>query len=176
MNKYKQKKNKAQFLKELPIYIWIMGAVCILLAIVTVVVTAVMAQRKPEVQFIPPAFEAQAVSGMPEVPENSGYHKIYQEPMPFSAYVCGAVTQENGQAVVYFTNPEDNKVWLKMRITDENGNILGESGLLKPGEYVRSVALTGKVQMGTVIKLKIMSYEIDTYNSAGSVSIKTVMG
>ncbi len=175
MNKYKQQKNKVQFLKELPIYIWLMSSVCILLAIVAIVVTVVMAQREPEVEFIPPAFEAEAVVGVPEVPEEYAYKEIYQAPMPFSASLCGAVFNEDGRAVVYFTNPESNEVWLKLRICDESGNILGESGLLKPGEYIRSVPLSVEVAAGTALRMRIMGYEPDTYMSAGSVSINTVM-
>lgn len=162
--------------ENLPPYLIVMGAVCVILAVITIIVSVVMANREPNVEFIPPAFEADAVVGAPEdVPEDSGYTKIYRDGMTFSAYVCGGVTQKNGEAVVYFTSPEDNEAWIKLRICDEKGNILGESGLLRPGEYVRSVTLTKSVAAGTPLKMKIMAYEPDTYFSLGSVTITTEM-
>lgn len=174
------KKNKnttlTEKIKALPPYLLVLGAVCIVMAIVTAVVSIVVANRDPIVEFIPPSFEADAVVGAPEdVPENAGYTKIYREGMTFSAYLCGGVTQENGEAVVYFTSPEDNEAWIKLRICDEDGNILGESGLLRPGEYVRSVTLTEPVAAGTPLKMKLMAYEPDTYFSLGSVTITTAM-
>ncbi len=62
-----------------------------------------------------------------------------------------------------------------MRILDEHGDILGESGLIRPGEYVRSVKLDRVPKKSTVIALKIMAYEPDTYRSAGSAKLNTTM-
>ena len=83
---------------------------------------------------------------------------------------------DGGKAVVYFTNAEENSVYLKLRVLDEDGNILGETGLLKPGEYVEGVELGETFSAGTTISLKIMSYEPDTYMSEGSVVLKTTIG
>ena len=54
-----------------------------------------------------------------------------------------------------------------------NPNILGETGLVRPGEYVQTVALTTIPKSGTPITLKIMAYEPDTYYSAGAASLNT---
>lgn len=75
--------------------------------------------------------------------------------------------------MVYLTNPAENTVWLKLRVLDTNGSILGETGLLRPGEYVRTVALSAAPTPGTSITLKIMGYEPDTYLSAGSATLST---
>ena len=83
---------------------------------------------------------------------------------------------EGSNAAVYLTNPAENEVWLKLRVLDENGNILGETGLIRPGEYVKDVALTENLTAGTKIKLKIMGYEPETYFSAGTVNQKTAVG
>ncbi len=77
------------------------------------------------------------------------------------------------RAVVRFANPQSNDVWLKLRVLDAQGNLPGETGLIRPGEYLRSVALMAPLQKGTPIELKIMAYEIDTYYSAGAVSLQT---
>ena len=48
---------------------------------------------------------------------------------------------DSSSATVYFTNAQENHVYLKLRVLDENDRILGETGLLKPGEYVKDVQL-----------------------------------
>ena len=66
-------------------------------------------------------------------------------------------------------------VWLKLRVLTADGTLLGETGLIRPGEYIKSVSLTSEVEDGTAIKLKIMAYEPDTYYSAGSVTLNTIL-
>ena len=95
--------------------------------------------------------------------------------MPFSAYLCGNVTANANSITVYFTNPAENTVWLKLRILDENGNILGESGIIRQNEYVESIMLSDSLPNNTPIKMKIMAYEPDTYHSEGAVTVKTTI-
>ena len=83
---------------------------------------------------------------------------------------------EGNNAAIYLTNPAENKVWLKLRVLDESNNILGETGLIRPGEYVKDVELTENLTAGTKIKLKIMGYEPETYFSAGSATLNTAIG
>ena len=125
--------------------------------------------------FSPPPFEKAAVSGMPTVPEELGWSEIYQDGMEFRAYICGNVIEKDDAADVYFTNSEEFDVWLKLRVLTADGTLLGETGLIRPGEYVKSVSLTSEVEDGTAIKLKIMAYEPDTYYSAGSVTLNTIL-
>ena len=58
----------------------------------------------------------------------------------------------------------------------EEGNILAESGLIKPGEYLASLPFSAPVSAGTSITMKIMAYESNTYCSAGAVTLHTVAG
>ena len=96
-------------------------------------------------------------------------------PPPFRFSAAGELTVKNGAADVWLTNPSGSAVWLKVRILDENDNILGESGLIRAGEYVRSVQLTAVPSATANISLKIMAYEPDTYYSAGSARLNTVL-
>ena len=66
-------------------------------------------------------------------------------------------------------------MWLKVRVLNSDGNILGESGLIRPGEYVQSVALQTIPSSGSAVALKIMAYEPETYYSAGTVTLTTPM-
>lgn len=124
-------------------------------------------------QFVPPPFESAAQTGTPDVPVDLGWDELDAQSYKFS--VCGVIDPQNGKADVWLTNPEENKIWLKVRVLDMAGNTLGETGLIKPGEYVRSVALKPEPQDGENIQLKIMAYEPDTYYSAGVVSLNTTV-
>ena len=151
----------------------ILGAV--LAVLVVGMIVALCLPRSTEADFTPPPFEQNAVSGVPEVPEELGYSAPYKEGMAYRFSVCGNVTVEGENAVVYLTNPAENEVWLKLRVLDEKGNTLGETGLIKPGEYVRCVSLSAVPSAGTKIILKIMGYEPETYHSAGSATLSTTM-
>lgn len=151
---------------------------CGVLAIALAVMAAALffGGKQDTAEFTPPPFDATAVAGVPEVPENLGYISPYQEGMVYRFSVCGNVVMEGNAAAVYLTNPSENEVWLKLRVLDENDNILGETGLIRPGEYVKDVALTENLTAGTKIKLKIMGYEPETYFSAGSATLNTAIG
>lgn len=121
--------------------------------------------------FTPPPFESAAVAGVPEVSEELGYTQLYKEGMVYRVSICGIVTMEEQDAIVYFTNTEGNEKYLKLRVLDEQEQVLGETGLLKPGEYVKAVALNKELKPGTPIKLKVMGYQPETYESAGCVTL-----
>lgn len=147
------------------------GAFATLLIVMTIVLWI-----PQNAEFTPPAFEVNAVSGMPTVAENMGYTELYQEGMAYRVSVCGVPTADGNELTVYFTNTESNEKYLKLRVLDTNGNILGETGILKPNEYVKCVTLDKALDVGTDIKLKIMGYEPESYKSAGSVSLNVTVG
>ena len=59
-----------------------------------------------------------------------------------------------------------------MRILKDE-KVVGETGLLKPGEYIKEVKLDKSLKKDDEITLKVMGYEPDTYYSAGSISLNT---
>lgn len=138
-------------------------------ALALVVMVAVLCTPKEQMgEFTPPPFDPAAQVGTPAVPEGLGYSEL--DCQVYKVSLCGKLSA-NGD--IWLTNPESNTVWLKVRVLDEKGNILGETGLLRPGEYVRTVALSAVPKSGTPITLKIMAYEPDTYHSAGAASLNT---
>lgn len=141
------------------------------LAVMTAVLLAGKTQRSAE--FTPPPFDAAAVSGTPDVPEALGWSELNAQEFKFS--VCGVIIPEDGQADVWLANPETNEVWLKLRVLDAEGHQLGETGLIRPGEYVQSVALDEMPESGAAIVLKMMAYEPETYHSAGAAALNTVV-
>ena len=157
---------------KLPPYLIVAIIACVIMITVAAIVTIVVANRPPKVVFIPPEFDANAIDGAPEIPKEYKYGELSQEKLPFKAGLCGESFMENGSIVLYFTNPSDNNAWLKLRITDDQGTVIGESGLIKPGQYLRSVKLSKEITEDTTVSVKIMSYEPDTYNSLGAVPMK----
>lgn len=149
----------------------ILSILCVLSIIV--MLFAISNAPKNEVEFAPPNFEVEAIQGLPKPPQELGWSELYQDGMNYRVGICGNIVAYNNVADIYLSNSSDNKVWLKLRVLDENNNIIGETGLLKPNEYVKSVKLVANVQNGQRIKLKIMSYEPETYYSQGSVVLNT---
>lgn len=149
----------------------ILSILCVLSIIVMLV--AIFNAPQNEVKFVPPNFEVEAIKGIPEPPKELGWSELYQDGMNYRVGICGNIIAYENIADIYFSNSNDNKVWLKLRVLDENNNIIGETGLLKPDEYVKSVKLDVSVQDDQKIKLKIMAYEPETYYSEGSIILNT---
>lgn len=124
-------------------------------------------------EFIPPPFEATAQTGIPTVSDDLGWQEL--DAQAFRVSVCGKIIPNEKTADVWLTNPETNTVWLKLRVLDTEGNILGETGLVKPGEYVQSVTLGNVPKAGTKIALKLMAYAPHTYYSEGAVTLETTI-
>lgn len=150
----------------------VMAAIC-LLCLAMMAVALVYTQTQAPREFTPPPFEEMAVAGTPDVPEELGWQEL--DAQVFRVSVCGAVMLEGSNADVWLTNPEDNTVWLKLRILDADGAVLGETGLIRPGEYVQSVTFDMVPAPGTMISMKVMAYEPDTYHSGGAVTLNTTI-
>ena len=125
-------------------------------------------EQKP---FVPPMFDGEAILGEPTVPDHLGYSILYQEGMSFRVGICGKINITNNSADVYLTNVSENNVWLKVRFYDQAGQIIGESGLVRPGEYLKSITLDDVPGTTDGIIIKIMSYEPDTYKSLGTIPL-----
>lgn len=149
------------------------SAAALCLATVIAMIAVLCTPKVQRGTFTPPPFEQSAVVGSPSVPEGLGWQEL--DAQAFHVGVCGKCIVTDYSADVWLTNPETNTVWLKVRVLDEKGNTLGETGLIKPGEYVQSVTLETVPTDGTPIILKIMAYEPETYYSEGAVTLNTTI-
>lgn len=147
--------------------------ICVISLVVMVAALTFSAGKQEPAAFIPPSFDENAVQGSPDVPEDLGWGEV--DAQVYKVSICGVVTVEDGKADVWFTNPESNTVWLKLRVLDADGNTLGETGLIRPGEYVQSVVFEIIPEIGDSIGLKLMAYEPETYYSAGSATLNTIV-
>ena len=147
-------------------------AACVLTVVIMVLIL-VLGGRTEKLPFTPPPFDSAARAGVPTVDEHLGWSEINAEQFTFS--VCGEVILQGDTADVWLTNPQSNTVWLKLRVLDAEGNILGETGIIRPGEYVQSVTFTSLPKDGADIALKIMAYQPETYYSEGTATLRTVV-
>ncbi len=148
----------------------IISALCVLSLAVMCISLYISAGKNAK--FTPPEFDSGAIYGVPDK-DVSGWRDATLEGMTYSVFMCREVVIDGEKAVVYFTNPAENTVWLKIRLIDENGDVIGESGIIKPGEYVEYVSISDTPQNGSNITVKVMGYEPHTYHSAGAVSFNT---
>ncbi len=167
-NKKSKAKNKNK--ERLPAGV-IVALVLLLFSLLLYGVCSLIATRN-QTHFTPPAYDLSAKEGRPEIAHELGWGEIWQEGMEFKAGVCGLVVMENSQADIYFANLE-GIAFLKLRVLDAEGNILGETGVIRPGWYVPTVKLDSLPEDGAPITLKIMAYSPEDWSSLGSVLLNT---
>ena len=148
----------------------------LLTAMLCILSVAVMTYTltRPRVEFVPPPFEDAAVDGTPQdVPEALGYGTL--DATAYRLALCGAPEVQDGAARLYLTNPRENGVWLKVRVCAADGTLLGESGLLRTGQYLETVPLDPVPAASGPVTLKVMAYEPGTYQSAGAVTLNVTL-
>lgn len=150
-----------------------LGVLCALCCLsVAVMIFTLIVTVKNKGSFTPPKFDPTAIAGTPDVPESLGYSPLEVE-RGYKAYVCGKLLANGSNVDVYFTSPETNAVWLLLRVTDETGTVLGETGIIRPGEYVKTLTLNTAPDKEKSVKLKIIAYRPETYTSMGMVGLNT---
>ncbi|MCH5347838.1 MAG: hypothetical protein J1E40_00815 [Oscillospiraceae bacterium] len=139
------------------------------LAIIAIIIAA-MNRPVQRAEFTPPPMEENAVAGVPEdVNEMMMYTKA-PVTEDFTIALCGVPTiTYDGQMRVYFTNDETNEFMIRAIILAADGKTqLGESGLLKPGEYVEYIHIDQVPKYGEELVLRVQSFEEKTYFSRGA--------
>ena len=152
----------------------LLGAACVVALIVLIAVICISVRKQTPIvgEFSPPPFESAAVYGVPEVDETLGWSELSVR-AGYIVHVCGVLNaDDDGTVAVFFSSDADNDVWLKLRLKNADGATIGETGILKPGEYVERVTLNDDAASGEVV-LQILGYEPETYYSAGSVTLAT---
>jgi len=162
-----EKKNEQKGLFRAVCAVGVLCAAALILLIVCIAVTSAP-------RFEPPAFDETARLGIPTVDEALGWSELWQEGMEFKAGICGVVTVRDGAAEVYFANRSDG-AWLKLRVLNGAGELLGETGLVREDMYVEAVPLTAQVTDGETVSMKVMAYEPDSYQSLGAIYLNTTL-
>ena len=162
---------KTQLKRELLIGL---GVVLALLAAVAVFVAALLAE--------PDIIDANETVGAPSgLSEKDGYVSYGAEGV-CNVSLCCEPAFDGKKADIFLTNPEENEVLIKAsfytvktvvssetgKATYLPGELLGETGFIHPGTYVKSVSL-GNISSGseTVVMVKISTIFEDTRRSNG---------
>lgn len=155
--------------KSQKIILAIFGAVILVALIVLIVVVATRDSRIIISEFEAPEFEKNAVVGIPEGVDAYAYREIkIDDNFVFS--LCMEPVVENDALNIFFTSHKDNDVWMLIRVYDaKTEEIIGSSGLIRAGEYVEKVTLSD-IPSDKSVKVKVLSYEKDTYLSHGAAS------
>lgn len=148
------------------------AAVCSL-CVLFMIVALLLPRQTTKGEFTPPPFEENAQQGTPTVPEGVEMFTPQADGLYLQVSLCRDVVISGKTADVYFTCYAQNDYWIKLRIVDEQGKTLGQTGLLKPGEYVQSITFTKLPENGQRLYYKVMAYEPDTYYSAGDFAVET---
>lgn len=80
------------------------------------------------------------------------------------------ITRDGYRINIDALNPKDSSIWMKVRICDEEGVVLGESGVFKSGEQIEEVTLDKHNDSESYV-IEIMGYEPETYHSAGCIRL-----
>jgi hypothetical protein len=127
--------------------------------------------------YTPPAFDSSAQPGVP-VPDAGFYYDTLSSDFGYQfSFAANLYQQEDRSVKVYFTNPAENSVNLMCEITsDATGKVLYRSGVIRPGEYVESLSPKGRFANEKMdITLTVYAFEKDTWHSAGSSTVSTVL-
>ena len=153
--------------------------------LIVALVVSISAKKNPNIikgEFVPPEHEATALVGEPTLSDGEklilGWNVQVPNGATFRAGFPMVVSVTDGVARVLFSNPESNTIYLKLRLFGEAGNLVGETGYLKPGEYLNSVTLSASVGENECITIKGMAYTIPTeedtgFRSAGAFTIES---
>ena len=148
----------------------VVGALLVVAIITTVAVFFATRQKTVDL-FVPPDVDIHATQGVPDqIDEISAYQKVLMsEEFQFSMCLCPEY--KNGNVALYYTSYETNTVNSLVKLYDEEGNLVGKSGLIRPGHYIKSISVSDLPE-NAVISAKILSYEPETYYSMGTASGK----
>lgn len=128
-------------------------------------------------KYEPPKFEVNAAAGTP-TPEESFLYGDIESGFGYKVSLASNLYQQEDRTLkIYLTNPSENDVNIMCEVrTADDDKLLYESGLLHPGEYVESLDPKGEFEnIKYDVNVKILAFEPDTYQSAGTTDLKLVL-
>ena len=113
-------------------------------------------------KFVPPEPDPAAVQQEP--PAIDGWREINHSEYNFG--ICGKVDSSEGKDItIWLYNDAENKdVFIKLRVKNESGYVIGETGLVAPGECLEKVQLERAVKKGEKLTYYVMAYDKDYHS------------
>lgn len=155
--------------------IFAMMVVFVLMLGMLIMLPAIVGNQTTVGEFVPPEFDPNAQLGAPNVTDPVRQFAWLQLGDDIRVGLCGSPVLTDAGAEFYFASDSGNTAWLLVKILDESGAEIGRSGLIRPGEYLQTVALKAEPAAGSSVTVKILSYEPETYYSLGSASAQVVL-
>ena len=121
-------------------------------------------------EFVPPQKQTGTVRGEPDTLTEEMRFVMLPVGGEFTVGLATNALLKEGRLYLYFTSHEENDVWLRITVSDEEGNLLGETGLIDPGTFLPDLALSA-MPKGEKLSIRVISYEVDTYYSRGTTKL-----
>ena len=153
--------------KEKKLILLLAACLCVLLIAFCVAYACLPASG--EAEFVPPAFDSAACAGTPRIPEGLDYRNMDIRE-DYRVAMCVNPGLEGNGLQLYFTAHADNDLWVSAVVYSADGRELGQTGLLRPGEYVELVQLQDPPAESGEIFVKVRSYDTQTYYSLGVIN------
>ena len=132
-------------------------------------------------------YETEAILGVPGLTEADGY-AVYSAPGVCDVGLCGAPVIDGKDVYIYLTNPETNKVAIRIEfytplmVQQADGTFepvpdkrLGGTAFIRPGEYVELARLRRKLRDDqTNVMMKVSTLNMETRSSVGFFYVNTV--
>ena len=147
------------------------GVLCALSLLALGVVWYIRSQTP---SFQPPAFDPTARTGTPTVAAAYQWTPL-EVTDGYIVSLCAKPVAEGDRAVVYFTAAQDNQVWVRLQLFTQTGELLGESGVVRSGEYVEQLSLTQPITQDTPVVMQVVAYTPETWYSAGKVQLNATL-
>lgn len=155
--------------------IMIFSAVLILAVIAVAVVLIVKMNQTVKGDFVKPEFDSSATVADMDYLSSIQSFSTLQATDDLGVALMSDVYLNDGKFQIYFCSLDSNEDYLLVRIYDETGEVLlGQSGLVKPGECVQYVDAISVPKNSENIKIKVLTYEPETYLSNGTFSLNTI--
>jgi len=152
-------------------YIIMLSTLLLVLVLIIIILIINITNKRT---FHKPPFDKNTTT---EIPNELDYKdSIIKVSEGYSLYIDGIPTIKNNELIINLITLKENNVWIKIRVLNDEEKIIAESGLIRPGEYLRSVETIKKISKNDKLTYMIMGYEIDTYLSAGNVALNTKAG
>jgi hypothetical protein len=93
----------------------------------------------------------------------------------YSLYIDPEPIINNNSLIINLISMETNNIWIKVRVLKDK-EVVAETGLIKPGQYLEKVQLKKKLDVNDEIVYMVMGYEKESYLSAGTIKLNTRIG
>jgi len=145
----------------------------VILLILIILIILLTISNKNKSTFKKPEFDKNAVEN---IPSPLSYHsKIVKVTDNYSLYIEPEPLIKDNSLIINLISLETNDIWLKVRILKDD-KVVAETGLIKPGQYLKKVQLKKKLDFNDEIIYMVMGYEKDSYLSEGTVKLNTRIG